>query len=73
MVLFETSPFWVAILSCLILREKVKLLEIIGIFVCFGGVIMLGIGKQKRIDEVDAVEIDLDDTEDDGGENESYK
>lgn len=45
MVLFETSPFWVSILSCLILREKVLLLEIVGIFVCFGGVVMLGIGK----------------------------
>ena len=44
-VLFETNPFWVSILSCLILKEKVLLLEIIGIFVCFGGVILIGFGK----------------------------
>ena len=53
-VLFGTNPFWISILSCIILRERVQLLEIAGIFVSFGGLVMLGIGKQKRINDAAA-------------------
>ena len=48
------NPFFISILACLILKEKIRAIEIIGIVVCFIGVIMIGFGKQKRIDEKEA-------------------
>jgi len=45
LILFETNSFWVAILACVVLRERVRLFEVIGIFISFGGVVMIGFGK----------------------------
>ena len=47
MILFQLNPFWIAILACLVLRERIRLIEIVGIFVCFGGVIMISLSKAK--------------------------
>ena len=63
MILFQINPFWVTILACLLLKEKVRLIEILGIFVCFGGVIMIGFAKQQRLDEKEASgEVDEENT-----------
>lgn len=62
LILFQTNPFWVSILACLILHERIKLVEILGIFVCFGGVIMIALAKQERISDT---EEDVVATEDD--------
>ena len=45
MVIFMMNPFWTAILACLILRERIQIIEIIGIFICFGGVVMIWYSK----------------------------
>ena len=70
MILFQTNTFWVAVLACFLLRERVRLAEIIGIFVCFGGVVMIGFAKQERIDETTSTEEDKDD--DDGSTLNSF-
>lgn len=44
-ILFETNSFWVAILACVVLRERVRLIEVIGICISFAGVVMIGFGK----------------------------
>ena len=66
LILFQTNPFWVSILACLLLSEKIKLVEILGIFVCFGGVIMIAFAKQQRISEAaeDTVDTEEDATSD---------
>ena len=58
LILFETNPFWVAILACLVLKERVQLIEVVGMFICFGGVLMIAFAKQKRIDESESGEVD---------------
>ena len=39
------NPFWIAILACIILKERIQFIEIIGIVVCFGGVVMITYSK----------------------------
>lgn len=63
LILFQTNPFWVSILACVLLNEKIKLVEILGIFVCFGGVIMIALSKQQRADELAEDEIDVEEDE----------
>ena len=45
LILFQTNPFWISILALIIVREKIRLIEILGIIVSFGGVIMIAFGK----------------------------
>jgi len=45
------NPFWIAILACLLLRERIRLIEIIGIIVCFGGVILIATSKANEEEE----------------------
>ncbi len=47
MILFQMNPFWIALLACIVLRERIRLIEIVGIFICFGGVIMISLSKAK--------------------------
>lgn len=47
-------PFWTSILAFLLLKERIKAIEILGILICFGGVIMIGFARQERIDEKEA-------------------
>ena len=56
MILFQINPFWVSILACLLLKERIGLIEILGILVCFGGVIMIGFAKQQRLYEQEILE-----------------
>ena len=49
-ILNQTSPFWISIMACCILNEKILLLEVAGILICFVGVVIVGIGKQERIE-----------------------
>ena len=44
-ILIQTNPFWISILACLLLHERIRLIEILGIFICFGGVVMIAISK----------------------------
>ena len=45
MIIFQMNPFWTSILACVLLKEKIRLIEILGIFVCFGGVVMIGFAR----------------------------
>lgn len=45
LIIIQTNPFWISILACLMLRERIRLIEIVGIFVCFGGVTMVALSK----------------------------
>jgi len=40
-VVFQTNPFWISILGICFLQEKIMIVEIIGTFLCFGGVVMV--------------------------------
>ena len=46
-ILIQTNPFWISILACVLLREKIRLIDILGIFVCFGGVTMIAMSKAQ--------------------------
>lgn len=48
MIIFQMNPFWIAILACILLRERIRLIEIVGIIVCFGGVIMIATSKANE-------------------------
>ena len=50
------SPFWTAILARFVLRERIQLVEVLGIFVCFGGVTMIAISKSHTADEEESEE-----------------
>mmetsp|Transcript_31339 Transcript_31339/g.38829 ORF Transcript_31339/g.38829 Transcript_31339/m.38829 type:complete len:140 (+) Transcript_31339:361-780(+) len=50
MILFQMNPFWIATLACLMLGEKIRLIEVVGIFVCFGGVVMIALSKANEED-----------------------
>ena len=44
-ILFQMNPFWISVLACVLLGERIKLIEIVGIFICFGGVVMISLSK----------------------------
>lgn len=45
LILMQTNPFWISILACLLLKEQIRMIEILGIFACFGGVVMIAMSK----------------------------
>ena len=48
----QTNPFWISILAWAINKEKIRWIEIVGIFVCFGCVLMVGYSKsQNKVDD----------------------
>ena len=53
MILFQTNPFWISVLACILLSERLKLVEVIGIFLCFGGVIMISLSKADKVEDQD--------------------
>ena len=44
-ILFNMCPFWINILACLLLKERLQALDIIGIMVCFAGIVMIALSK----------------------------
>ena len=58
MVCIWTSPFWVTILACLALRERIHLVEVVGITVCFAGVGLVVWSLIKQEAEEEEVEAD---------------
>ena len=40
-VVFQTNPFWMSVLGICFLGERVMVVEILGMCVCFGGVVMV--------------------------------
>jgi len=51
MILFQMNPFWIAILACIMLGERIRLVEILGIVVCFGGVVIIALSKAEEVDD----------------------
>ena len=49
-IMLQTSPFWTSILACLIVGEKIRVIEILGIVASFIGVVMIGLNKQQGED-----------------------
>ena len=50
-ILFNLYPFWINILACVLLRERLRIVDILGIVICFGGVIMIAVSKNKQAEE----------------------
>ena len=44
-ILFNLYPFWINILACILLRERLQIINILGIIICFGGVVMMAVSK----------------------------
>ena len=40
-VVFQTNPFWMSVVAVCFLKEKIMTVELIGMFFCFGGVVMV--------------------------------
>ena len=51
MVLWQTSPFWISILSFLVLREPIVCLEIVSMIVCFAAVALIA-SQAEQDDDV---------------------
>lgn len=45
MVIFQTSPFWAAILGYFINKEPIMRIEYIAMAICFAGVILIALSK----------------------------
>ena len=43
MVFWQTAPFWVSVVAFFILRERIFPLEILGMVICFTGVIVIAL------------------------------
>jgi len=41
LIIFQTNPFWSSVLAHFFTKDKVTVYEIIGMFICFAGVIMI--------------------------------
>ena len=75
MILFQMNPFWIAILACIMLGERIRLVEILGIVVCFCGVVIIALSKAEEVDderEKEKVEAELgeENAAEDGSEDE---
>ena len=68
------NPFWISILACVLLKERIRLIEIIGIFICFGGVIMIATSKAGEEDDdtdENSITAQVDQTDKDSEDSES--
>ena len=52
-ILFQMNPFWIAVLACIMLGERIRMIEVIGIAICFGGVVMITVSKSQQEDGKD--------------------
>ena len=50
MILFQMNPFFIAILACVMLRERIRPIEIIGMIICFCGVVIISLSKAEEVD-----------------------
>ena len=48
MIIFNTSPFWIAIIAFCLLGEPIIGLEIIGIILCFGAVVAIALQTDEE-------------------------
>lgn len=51
MILIQSNPFWMSILACLMLNERIRPIEIGGIIVCFVGVLLIAYSKSEEEEE----------------------
>lgn len=58
-IIIQTNPFWISILACFLLKERIRLIEIVGIMICFGGVIMIGLSKAQKSDDSQEDKLDV--------------
>ena len=56
MVFWQTNPFWISIVAFCLLKEPLVRLEIIGMFICFGAVVMIVLQQKKEKDVVEGDE-----------------
>ena len=58
-ILFQTNPFWITILSFVFNNEPIIPREIIGMVICFLGVVIISLNNQKvdqeEVEQVDAL------------------
>ena len=50
------NPFWTAILACILLGERILVVEIIGITICFVGVVLISLSKNSELQNDQPVE-----------------
>lgn len=50
-ILFNLYPFWINILACILLKERLRVVDILGIIICFGCVVMIAVSKSKQAEE----------------------
>ena len=57
-IIFNTNPFWITILACIVNRERVQTIEIIGIVISFTGILIVGYSEHENhgaLEEGDSV------------------
>jgi len=52
-ILFNMAPFWISILAFLINKDKITIVEIVAMVLCFLGVIGITLSVQKKDVEED--------------------
>ena len=50
-VIFNLKPFWFALLGCAFFKEKLEKIEILGMTLCFGALVLMTYGSQNQEDE----------------------
>ena len=50
MILFQTNPFWITLLSFCINAEPIIPLEMVGMVICFAGVVVISLNNQRDQD-----------------------
>ena len=62
MVIWQMNPFWITIIAYFLLSEQIILIELIGIFISFGAVVMIALRtKYKTADDNSEVELMIED------------
>ena len=53
-VIMNATPFFIALLACLWLKEMISLLEVVAMIGAFGGILLTGLSKQLHMQESEA-------------------
>ena len=44
-LILNINPFWITIMGCVVLKEKIGILDIVGLLGSFAGVVLIILGK----------------------------
>ena len=59
MVIWQMNPFWITIIAYFLLSERIILIELIGIFISFGAVVLIALRtKYKTADDNSELEVE---------------